>query len=97
MKTRIPVDGSFERRRKAASPIVAVNTATSEPKLILPWINWVTTIIAPPQPGSAPRIVAIGTWNVFVLFKKFSTLNFVNESIPMNMNNVKPTKTETCK
>ena len=30
------VDGSFERRRKAASPIVAVSTATNAPKLILP-------------------------------------------------------------
>ena len=29
--------------------------------------------------------------------KKFSTLNFVSESSPINMNKVKPTKTETCK
>ena len=52
--------GSIAKIKKAASPIVAVKTATSEPKPILPCIYCVTTIIAPPQPGKAPKKEAIG-------------------------------------
>ena len=52
-------------------------------------------IMAPPQPGIAPRNVAIGTCILFVFFKKLSTLNFVKESNPMKRKRVKPTKTET--
>ena len=50
-----PVNGSFAINKKAASPIVAVNVATTEPKEIFPLIYCVRTIIAPPQPGKAPK------------------------------------------
>ena len=64
------MDGSIAKIRNAASPIVAVNTATKDPKDILPCIYCVTTIIAPPQPGIAPNKDAIGTWNFLVFSKK---------------------------
>ena len=83
--------------RNAASPIVAVKTATKEPKPILPWIYCVTTIIAPPHPGRAPRRAAIGTWIFLVLIRKEAISNLVKLSNPIKINNVKPTKTETCK
>ena len=38
--------------------MVAVKTATTEPKLACFLVNWVTTIMAPPQPGKAPKIEA---------------------------------------
>ena len=56
-----PVTGSFARSKKAASPIVAVNVANTEPKLRLPETYRVTTMIAPPHPGKAPRAAAKGT------------------------------------
>ena len=36
---KAPVFGSLASKRKAASPIVEVNTATTEPKLIPPVVN----------------------------------------------------------
>ena len=54
-QTKNPFEGSFANKRKAASPMVEVNTATKLPKLILPCIYCVTIIIAPPHPGSDPR------------------------------------------
>ena len=60
-KINNPVDGSIAKIKNAASPIVAVSTATKEPNHILPCIYCVTTIIAPPHPGIAPRKDAIGT------------------------------------
>ena len=56
-----PVSGSCAISKKAASPIVAVNTATTLPKLNLPVTYWVTTMIAPPHPGNAPSAAATGT------------------------------------
>ena len=50
-----PVLGSCEISKKAASPIVAVNVAKTDPKLKLPLTYRVIMIIAPPQPGSAPK------------------------------------------
>ena len=57
----------------------------------------VTTIIAPPHPGIAPRKEAIGTCNFFVLSKKEPISNLVRESKPMNTISVKPTKTDTAR
>ena len=57
----------------------------------------VTTIIAPPHPGIAPRNDAIGTCNFLVFSKKEWISNFVRESKPIKTNNVKPTKTETAR
>ena len=61
IKIKKPVDGSIAKIKNAASPIVAVSTATKEPNDILPCMYCVTTIIAPPQPGIAPRKDAMGT------------------------------------
>ena len=60
-KTISPVIGSRASSRKAASPMVAVSTAISAPKPTWPLTYWVTTTMAPPQPGSAPRKAATGT------------------------------------
>ena len=87
--------GSIASIKKAASPIVAVNTATKDPKEIRPWIYCVTTIIAPPHPGIAPKKAAIPTWNFCVLDKKFFTSNFVKLSNPIKTKRVNPTKTDT--
>ncbi len=53
-----PVNGSLANNKKAASPIVAVNVAKTEPKLKRPDTYLVTTMIAPPQPGNAPSAAA---------------------------------------
>mgnify|MGYP001312733504 CR=1 FL=1 len=52
--------GSFAKSKNAASPIVEVKTATKQPKVIFPCKYCVTIMIAPPQPGIAPRRDAIG-------------------------------------
>ena len=82
--------------KNAASPIVAVKTATKEPKPILPWIYCVTRIFGPRHPGRSPRIAAIVTLIFLVLIRKEAISNFVKLSMPIKINNVKPTKTETC-
>jgi hypothetical protein len=53
-----PSVGRVARSKNAASPIVAVKTATIAPKLAWPFVNWVTTIIAPPHPGRVPKTAA---------------------------------------
>ena len=54
---------------------MAVKTATNEPNEILPCIYCVTTIIAPPQPGIAPKKAAIGTW-YFCVFERKDLMSY---------------------
>ena len=67
-----PILGSLAISKKAASPIVAVNVATTEPKETFPREYWVKTIIAPPQPGSAPRNELTKISNFGLLLRTFS-------------------------
>ena len=90
-----PVTGSLAINRKAASPIVAVKAATTDPNDALPLEYWVKTIIAPPQPGRAPRKELIKTSN-FGLFKRiFFTSIFRYFSYVKKSNNVPATKLVT--
>ena len=81
--------GSFAKIKNAASPIVEVKTATKQPKVIFPCKYCVTTIIAPPQPGIAPKKDAIGIWSFRLFLKKllreyffdFSNLKKINKVI----------------
>ena len=50
-----PILGSLAINKNAASPIVAVSVATTDPNDILPLEYCVKTIIAPPQPGREPK------------------------------------------
>ena len=78
---------------KKKTPLIT----TKQPKEILPWIYCVTTIIAPPHPGIAPKKEAIGTCIILVLDKNILILKFVSESKPIKTIRVNPTKTDTCK
>ena len=62
--------GCLAKIKNAASPIVEVNTATKQPKVILPCKYCVTTIMAPPHPGIAPRKPAIGICKFTLFLKK---------------------------
>ena len=54
-------------------------------------------MMAPPQPGIAPRKDAIGTCNFFVLSKKRTDIK-VSKRVQTNKNNnVNPTKTDTAR
>ena len=57
-------------KRNAASPIVATKVAITALKLIELRTYIVITMIAPPQPGIAPRKAAINTSNCSCFFIK---------------------------
>ena len=81
-RTNNPINGFFAMRRNAASPIVAVRVATTDPKDIFPLVYCVITIMAPPQPGKAPRNEQPTISNLGCFFKNtpISKLrNFSNE------------------
>ena len=46
--------------KKAASPIVAIKAANTEPKDTTPLVYKLITIIAPPQPGITPKKALVG-------------------------------------
>ena len=87
--------GALANRRKAASPIVLINAATIAPNVILPRANAVIATTAPPQPGSAPNKLAVGTCQTPPLSMRAPTSILRKCSKPKKNNNVAATKTVT--